>query len=182
MLTELAARVGRLGVAVDEISVGATPTARFSATIDGITELRPGNYIYFDRTQVSLGAATWDDCALTVLARVVGRPAPDRIILDCGSKTLTTDLARGGTVPGHGAVLREVDDPRPDESLVIERLSEEHATVRARDGQSRLAPGDVVRVVPNHSCVVSNLMDAVWLVRGGEVTGQLAVAARGRIT
>ena len=89
---------GRLEAArgpVEEISVGATPTARFSARRAGITELRPGNYIYYDRMQVGLGAATWDDCALTVLARVVSRPAADRVILDCGSKTLTTDLARG---------------------------------------------------------------------------------------
>jgi D-serine deaminase-like pyridoxal phosphate-dependent protein len=116
-----------------------------------------------------------------VLARVVSRPAEDRLILDCGSKTLTTDLARGGAVPGHGAVLRALDEPQPDETLLIERLSEEHATVRVREGRSRLAPGDLVRVVPNHSCVVSNLMDAVWLVRGHDVTGQLQVAARGKI-
>ncbi len=82
---------------VDEISVGATPTARFSLQLEGITEIRPGNYIYFDRTQVALGAATWKDCALTVLARVVSRPAADRLILDCGSKTLSNDLARGFT-------------------------------------------------------------------------------------
>ncbi|HEV3486321.1 MAG TPA: alanine racemase [Vicinamibacterales bacterium] len=180
-LTDLASRVAALGVRVDEISVGATPTARFSARQPGLTELRPGNYIYFDRTQVSLGAATWDDCALTVLARVVGRPAADRLILDCGSKTLTTDLARGGSVAGYGVVLRGIDEPEPDDSLLIERLSEEHATVRVRDGESALAPGDLVRVVPNHACVVSNLMDRVWLVRGNEVTAPLEVAARGRI-
>ena len=75
--------------------------------------------------------ASWDDCALTVLARVVTRPAPDRIILDCGSKTLTTDQARGsGNPAGYGVVCRTLDDTRPDESLLVERLSEEHATVR----------------------------------------------------
>ena len=180
-LNELAARVRRLGVAVEEISVGATPTARFSAGLDGITELRPGNYVYFDRMQVALGAATWDDCALTVLARVVSRPADDRLILDCGSKTLTTDVVKGGALPGYGAVLKALDTPEPDESLTIERLSEEHATVRVR-GACPLAPGDVVRVVPNHACVVSNLMDRVWLVNGDVLSGQLEIAARGRIT
>ena len=83
------------GIALDEISVGATPTLRFSAGERGLTELRPGNYVYFDRTQVALGAASLDDCALTVLATVVSKPAADRIILDCGSKTLTNDQARG---------------------------------------------------------------------------------------
>ena len=165
---------------MEEISVGATPTSRFSAELHGITELRPGNYVYFDRMQVAIGSATWDDCALTVLARVVSKPADDRIILDCGSKTLTTDLARGGAVPGHGAVFRALDTAVPDDSLTIERLSEEHATVRVR-GRTALAPGDLVRVVPNHSCVVSNLMDAVWLVRDACVCGPLEIAARGRI-
>jgi D-serine deaminase-like pyridoxal phosphate-dependent protein len=180
-LTGLAARVRELGVEVEEISVGATPTARFSAEQGGITELRPGNYVYFDRAQVSLGAATWDDCALTVLARVVSRPADDRIILDCGSKTLTTDLACGGSVPGHGAVCQALDMPTPNDSLTIERLSEEHAIVRVRGQGTPLVPGDLVRVIPNHSCVVSNLMDAVWLVRDACVSGRLEIAARGRI-
>jgi D-serine deaminase-like pyridoxal phosphate-dependent protein len=170
------------GVPRDEISVGATPTARFSVGQQGITELRPGNYIYFDRTQVGLGAATWEDCALTVLARVVSKPAADRIILDSGSKTLTNDLARGfGSHPGYGAVLKALDQTTPDESLLIERLSEEHANVRVTDGHCALEPGDLVRVVPNHSCVVSNLVDAVWLVSGIEVLDRLEITARGRI-
>jgi D-serine deaminase-like pyridoxal phosphate-dependent protein len=178
VMTSLADRVRQLGVAVDEISVGATPTARCSAKEPGLTELRPGNYIYYDRMQVTLGAAAWEDCALTVLARVVTTHEPDRIILDCGSKTLTTDLARGGT--GYGVVLQALDRDAPDESLVIERLSEEHATVRATR-RSTLKPGDLVRVVPNHSCVVSNLMDHVWRVDGAEVLGRMDVSARGRI-
>jgi D-serine deaminase-like pyridoxal phosphate-dependent protein len=64
--------------------------------------------------------------------------------------------------------------------LLIERLSEEHATVRI-NGATRLEPGDRVRVVPNHSCVVSNLVDVVRLVEGDEVVETLPVAARGRI-
>ena len=181
-LTTLAGAVARLGIKVEEISVGATPTARFSLQLEGITEIRPGNYIYFDRTQVALGAATWKDCALTVLARVVSRPAADRLILDCGSKTLSNDLARGFTpTPGHGVVFAALDRPVPNEALTIERLSEEHATVRVLEGQSALQPGDLVRVLPNHSCVVSNLVDSVWLVNGTTVLDELPVSARGRI-
>ena len=67
-----------------------------------------------------------------------------------------------------------------DETLTIERLSEEHATVRVT-GETRLEPGDRVRVVPNHSCVVSNLVDVVRLVDGDQVIETLPVAARGRI-
>lgn len=181
MLITLAERVKARGIAVDEISVGATPTARFSLEQQGITEIRPGNYIYYDRTQVALGSAAWQDCALTVLARVVARPAVDRLILDSGSKTLTTDQARGfGTRTGYGVVFKSLEEPTPDESLTIERLSEEHATVRVT-GECLLDPGDLVRIVPNHSCVVSNLVDRVWVVSGGEVVDQLEVDARGRI-
>jgi D-serine deaminase-like pyridoxal phosphate-dependent protein len=170
-------------VSCDEISVGATPTARFSVNEPGITEMRPGNYAYFDRTQVALGSASWADCALTVLARVVSRPARDRVILDSGSKTLTNDGARGFTsMPGHGAVLHDVAGSEPDPSLLVERLSEEHATVRVLEGESKLRTGSLVRVVPNHSCVVSNLVDHVWLVDGDQVVERLPVAARGRIT
>jgi D-serine deaminase-like pyridoxal phosphate-dependent protein len=182
-LARLAAEVQQLGHRVDEISVGATPTARFSLQEDGITELRPGNYIYFDRTQVGLGAASWDDCALTILARVVSRPSADRIILDCGSKTLTTDQARGfASCQGFGVVFEDLVAQRPNESLLVERLSEEHATVRVLGAESGLRIGDLVRVLPNHSCVVSNLVDAVWLVNGDAVLDELPVAARGRIT
>jgi len=183
-LSQLRERAAASGIALDEISVGATPTLRFSVGEKGITELRPGNYVYFDRTQVALGAASLDDCALTVLATVVSKPAADRIILDCGSKTLTNDQARGITrATGYGAVLAGMGDaPRQvDETLTIERLSEEHATVRAAGG-TRLEPGDRVRVVPNHSCVVSNLVDVVRLVEGDRVIDTIPVAARGQIT
>jgi D-serine deaminase-like pyridoxal phosphate-dependent protein len=175
--------VSASGVPCAEISVGATPTARFSVEQPGLTELRPGNYAYYDRTQVALGAAVWDDCALTVLARVVSRPAHDRVILDSGSKTLTNDLARGFiNTPGYGAVLRDISSSEPDTSLLVERLSEEHATVRVLEGETALTTGTLARIIPNHSCVVSNLVDQVWLVDGDQVLEQLPVAARGRIT
>jgi D-serine deaminase-like pyridoxal phosphate-dependent protein len=173
-------RAAEIGIALEEISVGATPLLRFAPEQVGITEVRAGNYIYFDRTQVALGSATLDDCALMVAATVVSKPAHDRIILDCGSKTLTNDQARGfNAVPGYGAVLNP-DGTAVDDGLVVERLSEEHATVRVIGG-TRLEPGSRVFLVPNHSCVVSNLVDSVILVDGDQVIERLPVAARGRI-
>jgi D-serine deaminase-like pyridoxal phosphate-dependent protein len=181
ILNGLSARARESGISLEERSVGATPTLRYSVRQKGLTELRPGNYVYFDRTQTSLGSARLEDCALTVLATVVSKPAPDRIILDSGSKTLTNDQARGiAKAAGYGAVLAP-DGLAVDETLTIERLSEEHAIVKVA-GHTVLAPGDRVRVLPNHSCVVSNLVDAVQLVDGEEVVETLPVAARGRIT
>jgi D-serine deaminase-like pyridoxal phosphate-dependent protein len=166
------------GVECREISVGATPTARFSVAQPDITEMRPGNYAYFDRTQVGLGAAAWDDCALTVLARVVSRPAPDRVILDSGSKTLTNDLARGfAPMPGYGAVFTDVlrvRAGRPARRRAAVGGARQRPCGRRRTGA---ADRSLVRIIPNHSCVVSNLVDAVWLVDGDSVVERLPVAA-----
>ena len=84
-LHTLAVAAQREGIQLEELSAGATPPARFSLQQQWLTEYRAGNYVYFDRTQVGLEAATLDHCALTVLATVVSKPAPDRIILDSGS-------------------------------------------------------------------------------------------------
>ena len=174
-------RLDAEGVPVREMSVGSTPTARFSVALPGITELRPGNYVYYDRMQVALGSAAWEDCALTVLARVVSRPSDGWFVLDAGSKTLSSDQLRGGARLGFGAILSPPDATVPDDGLLIERLSEEHATVRVTRGGCTLQPGDLVRVVPNHSCVVSNLVDEAWVTDGQDVLDRLQIAARGRI-
>jgi D-serine deaminase-like pyridoxal phosphate-dependent protein len=172
-LRDLVQRCRAAGIEIEEVSAGATPPARFSLQQEGFTEFRPGNYVYFDRTQVALGAATLDDCALSVLATVVSKPARDRIILDAGSKTLTSDGARGFTpAPGFGLVVDHAN-------LLVERLSEEHATVKVVDGSTPLEPGDRVRIVPNHSCPVSNLAERAWIVDGERVE-PLPIAARGR--
>jgi len=186
-MAALAHEARAAGLAIDEVSAGATPPARHSipAGADTFTEFRPGNYVYFDRTMVGLGAASRDDCALSVVATVVSVPAVDRAMLDCGSKTLAADGVRGfAALSGHGDVYRDVTaapGATPDPHLIVERLSEEHATVRVAAEAAPLRPGDRVRVVPNHACVVSNLVDVVWLVDGPDVLGTLAVAARGRI-
>ncbi len=186
-MAQLAREARAAGLSIDEVSAGATPPARFSIAAGGgtFTEFRPGNYAYFDRTMAGLGAATLDDCALSVLATVVSAPVADRVVLDCGSKTLAADGARGfAPAPGHGAVLRALvaaTGQTPDPHLLVERLSEEHATVRVTPGARPLRPGDRVRVVPNHACVVSNLVDRAWLVDGPELVGALPIEARGRI-
>jgi D-serine deaminase-like pyridoxal phosphate-dependent protein len=187
-LQQLALLARAQGVQIDELSAGATPTARFSLQQDWITEYRAGNYVYFDRTQVGLGAATFADCALTVLATVVSQPAPDRLVLDCGSKTLSSDAARGfSPLPGHGLVLHSPAGEADGASsiahdLVIERLSEEHAVVRVTSESTTLVPGARVRVIPNHACVVSNLVDQAWLTDRGQLLGPMPIAARGRIS
>ena len=181
MLTELAAAVRTHGIDIEEVSVGSTPTARFSLDAVGVTELRPGNYVFFDLMQVRLGSASVDDCALTVLTTVVSAPAPDRVILDAGSKTLTSDPLRGpDDTPGYGAVCTDMTATALETTLHVERLSEEHAVVRIGAGGTAPQPGDRVRIVPNHACVVANLTDTLRLTDGDTVVDTLAVAARGK--
>lgn len=182
ILNRLASDLRRAGRPVDEISVGATPTARFVEAQKGVTEMRPGNYVFFDRTQAGLESARLDQCALHVVATVVSRPASGRVVFDAGSKVLTSDGVRGfGQQAGHGLVYPSLDATEPDRSIVIERLSEEHGVARVQPSCT-LRTGDRVRILPNHSCVVTNLADELLLVDGTAIVDRLPVAARGRST
>jgi len=179
-LNALAAELRVGGTEVREISVGATPTARFIGRQQGITEMRPGAYVFCDRTQVGVGAADLEDCAMSIISTVVSRPARDRVILDAGSKTLSNDTARGFTpTPGYGLVFPTLAATVPDPSIVIERLSEEHATTRVAPDNT-LKPGDRVRIVPNHTCVVTNLANELTIMDGDTVLERMPVAARGK--
>ncbi|MEO8431815.1 MAG: alanine racemase [Acidobacteriota bacterium] len=168
-LARAAESVRAAGVPVEEVSVGSTPSARSAMSAEGVTECRPGNYVYHDASQVSLGTCGIEDCALTVLATVVSVPSPTRAVLDAGSKTLSSDGLRPAA-GGHGFLLGRVSR--------VARLSEEHGVVDIAAGE-RFAVGERVRVLPNHACVVSNLHDRVYAVRGGLVEGRWRVAARG---
>jgi D-serine deaminase-like pyridoxal phosphate-dependent protein len=101
-LVELASMARAEGIDLREISVGSTPTSRHGAKVSGVTEARPGNYVFSDRIQVHLGWRGFDDCALTVLTTVVSRPTADRAIVDVGSKGLSRDA---GPEPGYGSVI-----------------------------------------------------------------------------
>ena len=137
--------------------------------------------MFLDRTQVALGSATYATCALSIVATVVSRPAPDRVILDCGSKTLTSDGARGFTLmPGFGGVFVDLQAADPHPGVTIERVSEEHAVCRVPDDLV-LRIGDRVRVLPNHACTATNLSDRLWLEDAGGTLTEVPVAARGRI-
>jgi D-serine deaminase-like pyridoxal phosphate-dependent protein len=164
--------VEEAGVELPVVSGGGTPRAAQAHEIAGVTELRVGTYIYNDRTLVELGAAGLADCALLVHATVVSRPTETRAILDCGSKTLSSDLIPRGAVAGYGLLI---DYPE----AVIERLSEEHGMVDLSQSAAKPALGERVRILPNHVCVVTNLHNEVVVSRDGLVEGIWPVAARG---
>ena len=155
------------------ISTGGTPNLANVGKLAGATEHRPGTYVFNDRMMVACGAASLDDCALTVYATVVSRAAPERGILDSGSKTLTADP--GGGLDGFGLIL---EHPQAR----IKGFAEEHGFLDLTACNERPKVGDVVRVVPNHVCVVVNMVDQLIAVRGGEVVDVIPVAARGKLT
>ena len=171
-LTGARDRIEAAGLEVPVISSGGSPCLYSAHETAGVTEYRPGTYIYSDRMQVAAGLGTLEDCALTVLATVVSRPTADRAVLDAGSKALAADLC---AAPGHGHL---VEYPR----AVIAKLSEEHAVVDLSACEQRPEVGDRVRIVPNHVCVVTNLFERVHLARGGAVEDVVPVAARGKST
>jgi len=158
------------GFDVPVVSSGNTPDMWVAGEKSVVTERRPGTYIYYDRFQVQQGAAKWDDCALTVLTTVVSRPTSTRVVLDAGSKSLTSDVL--GQV-GYGLVMGT--------DLAIKSLSEEHGVIEMAAPSDVPRIGDRLRIVPNHACVVSNLFDAVYLISGDRVVDKLPVAARGRV-
>jgi D-serine deaminase-like pyridoxal phosphate-dependent protein len=171
ILSETAQRIRDGGLEIEEVSVGSTPTAPHAMAIPGVTECRPGVYVFNDASQVSLGACRPEDCAMTVLATVVSVPAPDRAVVDAGSKTLSSDPLRP-RVAGFGFVLGRRSR--------IARLSEEHGVIEVVAGEA-FRVGERVRILPNHACVVANLHDHLLAVRKGVVEGELTVAARGRV-
>jgi len=165
------------GIAVREISVGSTPTVLGSESFEGITAIRPGNYVFLDATALRLGIASANDVALSVLTTIIS--ANDRyFIIDAGSKVLSSDLGAHGTGgnAGYGLAFR-LDDPS-GQPLRVVRLSEEHGFVE-REGD--LAIGTKLRVIPNHACPVANLAERLTVVSGDHVVDQWAVAARGKV-
>ena len=159
------------GLPIEEVSVGSTPTAALAMRVAAVTECRPGNYVFHDASQVALGTCRLEDCALTVVATVVSVPAPDRAVVDAGSKTLSSDPLRP-RAGGYGQVLGRASR--------IEKLSEEHGVIAVAAGDV-FRVGERVRILPNHACVVANLHDRLVGVSGGRVETVLDVAARGRV-
>jgi len=168
---EALAGVREHGLDATMVSTGGSPNMKNLGKLKGATEHRPGTYIYNDRMQVAAGVAAWEDCALTIYSTVVSRAAPERGILDAGSKTLTSD---SGGLDGYGLILEHPE-------ARIARFAEEHGFLDLARSNTRPNVGDVVRIVPNHVCVVVNMMDEVVMVRGEEIVGVLPIAARGKL-
>lgn len=165
------------GLPIQVVSAGGTPNMWRAHETCSITEYRAGTSVYHDRKSVSGDpaehVATLDECALHVHVTLISMPEPNRGVIDAGSKVLTSDTVPPSMGEGYGLILEYPE-------AVIRSLSEEHGVVDFSACPNRPAIGDRLRVLPNHVCPVSNLVDEVVLHRGGEIEAVVPVAARGK--
>lgn len=175
-LVELAERLRARGLPIDVVSSGATPAVHEVLDVDGLTEVRPGNYVFYDAMQAALEVVAEDRCALSVLTTVVSHADERRAIADAGAKALTLDRGVHGLelLDGHGRV-----QGRDDVEVVA--LSEEHGWLRVAPW-SDLQVGERLAIVPNHACAVVDNFERITVVQDGRPVDEWAVAARGRMT
>lgn len=177
VMAGFAGRLREQGVDVPGVSVGSTPAMSAVRSLDGVTEARPGNYVFFDYSQVLIGSCGVRDCAVTVLSQVVShQPRSEHCIVDAGALTLSKDVGpswenRPDCVPGgHGRIFRDYAAGDLEDDFRVVSLSQEHGRV---DGP--LPVGTRVRILPNHSCLVVPNFEAYDVVRGDEVMGRWSI-------
>lgn len=160
------------GIDIHTISVGATPSARITCMVPGITETRPGTYVFNDYYQIRLGATAEEDCAFTVLATIISVPAPDRAVIDAGTKSFFSDKSAAFGVYG-------LVKGMPHLKLV--RAYEEHGVLKVDPSGGKPEVGDKLEIIPNHVCPAVNLFDELIGIRNNAVTLTWDVAARGKL-
>jgi D-serine deaminase-like pyridoxal phosphate-dependent protein len=156
------------GIEVREISVGSTPTSAFVGEVRGMTELRPGTYVYGDANQARLGTHSVEECALAVIATVVSRPGSQRAVVDAGAKALAADAPNP---QGFGIVLGH-----PDWQVV--KLSEEHGWIES-DSSIETPVGERVAIIPAHVCTTVNLHGGLLVVHENGQTEWERIEPRG---
>ncbi|TBL77359.1 alanine racemase [Paenibacillus thalictri] len=175
LMVRLAESMRAEGIPIADVSVGSSPTGLYAAQVQGVTEVRPGTYVFNDRMQAAFGVCSLEDCAGVIEATVVSRPSEHYAVIDGGSKTFATDV-QPGTNPlqlkGFGHILEAPD-------AVLERLSEEHGVIRL-EPHHMLKVGDRVRIIPNHICSTLNLHNHFYFI-DGEQSEKVPVLARGML-
>jgi D-serine deaminase-like pyridoxal phosphate-dependent protein len=164
----------RAGIEVPIVSGGSTPTLFHSHEIHGLTEIRPGTYIFNDVNSVNSGGCALQDCAASIMATVVSVARPGHMIIDGGSKTFSSDRPVNSPEVTFGHVV-EAPDAR------FYKMNEEHGFIDLSRAGQEFGVGDRVRVIPNHICVAVNLHERVYGLRGDAVEEVWNVDARGKL-
>ncbi|GIF46813.1 putative serine dehydratase-like protein [Asanoa ferruginea] len=168
LLVEVAGALRAAGHDVSIVSVGSTPGATSTPFVPGVTEGRPGTYVYYDANQIRMGSCRPDQCAQTVLARVASVRRAGRPIIDAGVKAMSSDA-----IAVAGGVGLVVDRP----GVTFVEANEEHGFLHD-DGAVPLSVGDLVRLVPNHACGTTNMWSHVYAVRGDQAVERWEISAR----
>lgn len=172
LIVNVADKIEKAGIPCPIRSAGSTPTAPFAASIPGVTEVRCGNYVFNDVVGLTNGVASLEQCALTVVCTVVSCPDENRVIIDGGLKTFTSDMTK---------IFDKGFGFFPDEpELILEKLSEEHGIIRVPKGYRKIKIGEKLEIIPNHACVVPNLMEYLYIARGEKIIGKWPVLCRGK--
>ena len=165
-MVSLADRMRKRGIEVPALSIGSTPAMSAAESLAGIDEARPGNYVFYDGTQVGLGACQISDCAVTVVASVVSSPrAHTHSVVDAGALAMSKDPGLSVASPLEmGQIFDDYDSGALSSTRSLRGLSQEHGLVN-----DKLAIGTRVRILPNHSCLTVACFDEFAVARGGEV-------------
>jgi D-serine deaminase-like pyridoxal phosphate-dependent protein len=174
LLAETIALWAKHGLAPTIVSGGSTPTAYQSHFVTHLTEIRPGTYVFNDMNTLQGGFCTIVDCAARVHATVISDAVPGQIVIDAGSKTLSSDRCLPAMDSGFGRIL-ELEGSR------ITRLSEEHGQVDVTECRSPPRVGQRVTLIPNHVCPCLNLQESIWWAEPDELPRQISVDARGKL-
>jgi D-serine deaminase-like pyridoxal phosphate-dependent protein len=168
-MVELATRIGRQGIAVPTVSIGSTPSMSTVDHLDGVDEIRPGNYIFFDNYQATLGSCSFEDTALTVLAAVIHK-GKTRMVVDAGGIALSKDRGPVALDPscGYGRVL---DMDGNETGMRVNGLSQEHGEIEADDNDAfeKFKVGDRVRILANHSCLTAAQHSHYHVIENGQI-------------
>jgi D-serine deaminase-like pyridoxal phosphate-dependent protein len=173
LLREILADFRRAGIEVKIVSGGSTPTLFHSHELSGLTEIRPGTYVYNDLNTVISGGCTLEDCAASVLATVVSTARHGQMIVDGGSKTFSSDR------PGNSEVTFGRVTEAPDARF--HKMNEEHGYIDITHAGREFAIGDRVHIIPNHVCVAVNLHERMYGIRGDQVEEVWTVDGRGKL-
>lgn len=165
-MVSFAASLRDRGIAVEGVSVGSTPALCVIDDLTGVTEARPGNYAFFDYTQVVLGSCGVRNCAVTVLATVISsQPGASHSVTDAGALALSKDAGHpAAPVQTMGEVFADYPAGTLEPGVRLTALSQEHGKLSAA-----LPVGSRVRILPNHSCLTAACFDAYHVVRGEDV-------------
>ncbi|MBK8020151.1 MAG: alanine racemase [Chloroflexi bacterium] len=174
VLQEVIGRLNGHGIGVEAVSGGGIGAAKHMRSVPELTEIRVGTYLFNDLTTLNKDLCSIDDCAMRIAATVVSRPSPGRAILDAGSKTLTPERLGTDAAPSYGLIV-EYPDAR------IYKLNEEHGHVDVSACYPAPQVGEVVHIIPVHTCVVTNMHDQIYGIRGVQVDVIWNVAARGKV-